>query len=63
MYAGVVMTSFSASKRSNAAWLASPGDYRWSSFDHYATGVRGAVEIESEWTASVRGPLIAIKLR
>ena len=34
--------------------VASPGDYRWSSFNHYATGVRGAVEIESEWTASLR---------
>jgi putative transposase len=34
--------------------VASPGDYRWSSFNHYATGVRGAVEIESEWTARLR---------
>ncbi|MGD0787741.1 MAG: transposase [Terracidiphilus sp.] len=42
---------------------ASPGDYQWSSFNHCATGVRGAVEIESEWTARLRGPLIAIKLR
>ena len=40
--------------------VASPGDYQRSSFSHYATGVRGAVEIESEWTASLRGPLIAI---
>jgi len=40
--------------------VASPGDYQRSSFNHYATGVRGAVEIESEWTASLRGPLIAI---
>ena len=37
----------------------SPGDYRWSSFNHYATGIRGVVEIESEWTARLRGPLIA----
>jgi putative transposase len=43
--------------------VASPGDYSWSSFNHYATGVRGAVEIESEWTARLRGPLIAIKPR
>ena len=43
--------------------VASPGDYPWSSFNHYATGVRGSVEIESEWTASQRLPLIAIKLR
>jgi hypothetical protein len=40
--------------------VASAGDYQWSGFNHYATGVRGAVEIESEWTASLRGPLIAI---
>jgi putative transposase len=39
---------------------ASPGGYQWSSFNHYATGLRGAVEIESEWTARLRGPLIAI---
>jgi putative transposase len=39
--------------------VASPGDYPWSSFIHYATGLRGAVEIESEWTARLRGPLIA----
>jgi len=43
--------------------VASPGDYQWSSFNHYATGIRGAVEIESEWTARLRGPLIAIKPR
>ena len=38
-------------------------DWAWSSFRHYATGVRGIVEIESEWTARLRVPLIAIKLR
>jgi putative transposase len=43
--------------------VASPEQYRWSSFNHYATGFRGAVEIESEWTARLRGPLIAIKPR
>jgi len=43
--------------------VASPEQYRWSSFNHYATGVRGVVEIESEWTARLRGPLIAVKLR
>jgi putative transposase len=42
---------------------ASPEQYPWSSFRHYATGIRGVVEIESQWTASLRGPLIAIKLR
>ena len=43
--------------------VSSPGDYRWSSINHYATGIRGVVEIESESTARLRGPLIAIKLR
>jgi putative transposase len=43
--------------------VASPGDYLWSSFNHYATGIRGTVEIESEWTARLRGPLIAMKPR
>jgi len=43
--------------------VASPGDYLWSSFNHYATGLRGVVEIESEWTASQRLPLIALKVR
>jgi putative transposase len=37
-----------------------PGGYQWSSFNHYATGLRGVVEIESEWTARLRRPLIAI---
>ncbi len=40
--------------------VASPGDYRWSSFNHYATGIPGVIEIESEWMARLRGPLIAI---
>ena len=31
-----------------------PGDWRWSSFIHYATGAEGIVEIESEWTANQR---------
>ena len=35
--------------------------YRWSSFNHYATGERGGVEIESAWTAWNR-PLIAMRL-
>lgn len=39
----------------------SPEQYRWSSFNHYASGIRGIVEIESQWTASTRGPFIAIK--
>ena len=31
-----------------------PEDWAWSSFLHYATGVVGTVQIESEWTASRR---------
>jgi len=31
-----------------------PEQWPWSSFHHYATGVEGAVEIESEWTANQR---------
>jgi putative transposase len=43
--------------------VASREQYRWSSFNHYAIGIRGIVEIESEWTARTRGPLIAIEPR
>ena len=32
-----------------------PEDWPWSSYRHYATGERGAVEIESIWTAARRG--------
>ena len=31
-----------------------PEDWEWSSFQHYAEGVEGRVEIESEWTARKR---------
>jgi putative transposase len=31
-----------------------PEDWQWSSFLHYATGVEGRVQIESEWTARKR---------
>jgi putative transposase len=31
-----------------------PEDWTWSSFRHYATGVEGVVEIESEWTGRKR---------
>ena len=34
--------------------VARPEEYRWSSFNHYATGEVGTVEIESEWTARRR---------
>ena len=30
--------------------VAKPEDWQWSSFRHYATGIEGVVEIESEWT-------------
>ncbi len=33
---------------------ARPEDWEWSSFRHYATGIRGRVEIESQWTATKR---------
>ncbi len=33
---------------------ASPDDWQWSSFCHYATGYETVVEIESEWTANRR---------
>ena len=32
-----------------------PEEWLWSSFLHYQTGMRGTVEIESEWTACDRG--------
>ncbi len=37
--------------------LASPEDWLWSSFAHYATGIERAVEIESQWTARKRESL------
>ena len=37
--------------------VARPEDWPWSSFLHYATGVEGAVEIESQWTARKREKL------
>ncbi len=35
--------------------VAKPEDWAWSSFRHYATGVEGRVEIESQWSAMRRG--------
>jgi putative transposase len=45
--------------------VAAPEDWAWSSFRHYATGVEGVVEIESEWTARKRERmgLVAPELR
>jgi len=34
--------------------VAAPEDWAWSSYRHYLTGIEGAVEIESEWTAKRR---------
>jgi putative transposase len=36
---------------------ASPDEWAWSSFRHYAYGEMNVVEIESEWTARSRPPL------
>jgi putative transposase len=35
-----------------------PEDWPWSSFRHYRTGIEGAVEIESFWTAARRDGLL-----
>ena len=35
--------------------VSKPEDWKWSSYRHDQTGVRGTVEIESEWTARERG--------
>jgi putative transposase len=43
--------------------VAKPEDWPWSSFRHYATGVEGTVEIESEWTAIRRGNRLPEHLR
>ena len=40
-----------------------PEDWPWSSFRHYATGVKGTVEIESRWTAFQRGNQLPDGLR
>jgi putative transposase len=34
-----------------------PEDWPWSSYRHWRTGVEGAVEIESQWTARKREQL------
>jgi putative transposase len=36
-----------------------PEDWQWSSFLHYATGIEGVVEIESEWTARKRERVVS----
>ena len=39
--------------------MSAPGDWRWSSFRHYAFREVGVVEIESEWTARDRETRLA----
>ena len=43
--------------------VAKPEEWAWSSFRHYATGVEGRVEIESQWSAMRRGNLLPEYLR
>jgi putative transposase len=43
--------------------VVAPAAWRWSSFNHYATGELGVVEIESQWTASRRGDKLPQHLR
>ena len=40
-----------------------PEEWPWSSFRHYATGVAGMVEIESQWTAFRRGSRLPAGIR
>jgi len=42
---------------------ANPEDWKWSSFRHLAKGVKGTVEIESQWTALRRGNQLPEYLR
>jgi hypothetical protein len=43
--------------------VAKPEEWAWSSYRPYATGIEGAVEIESEWTAARRGNRLPEHLR
>jgi putative transposase len=40
-----------------------PEDWPWSSYRHYASGVMGTVEIESQWTAFRRGGELPERVR
>jgi putative transposase len=40
-----------------------PEDWLWSSYRHYSTGTKGAVEIESDWTSFQRGNQFPEELR
>ena len=55
-YATCAPPSASGSSLTSAAGTTEkPEDWKGSSFRHYQTGMRGTVEIESEWTARERG--------
>jgi len=43
--------------------VAKPEQWPWSSFRHYATGMNGTVEIESQWTAFQRRNQLPVGLR
>ena len=52
--------------RSGVGLVEKPEDWIWSGFPHYATGVEGVIEIESEWTAQRRermGLPLQVKVR
>ena len=48
-------TALYAPKPVKRGLVEKPEDWPWSSFRHYATGLEGMVEIESQWTAFRRG--------
>ena len=43
--------------------VAKPEEWKWSSYRHYQTGLCGAVEIESQWTAQQRGWKLPERIR
>jgi hypothetical protein len=56
---GSAFTTFSnlfgrADKAFHSFLILDPGDWKWSSFRHYAFREMGVVEIESEWTGRDR---------
>ena len=47
----------------NRGLVEKPENWQWSSFRHYATGLCGVIEIESQWTAFQRGNQLPENLR
>ena len=43
--------------------VAKPEDWHWSSYRHYQSGMRGSVEIESEFTVEHRGGQLPVWMR